>query len=219
MSSNKIEGDLELLHWYTRKCAENAVAKAKQAGLNVEVFETVRTYARQSYLVSIKNSKTMNSYHRLGLAVDIVFKTAKGNWTWDRPKADWDKLAQIVEECGFSSGWYFKSFKDGPHAQIDFNGISVTSLYKKLDECEQNLDEFYKYVDDILAKDSYHGPRVKAMKEPAKPTDIVLASKPTWAYDDAPAPTPTFEVPAIPETAPTSFWTTLINVIMGIFKK
>lgn len=152
----KVCNNLDLLHPYTKKCALEVLERAEAEGLSIGVFETVRSLTRRKYLVSIGNSKSINSYHGLGLAVDFVFKTAKGNWTWERPKEDWDKLAKILDECGFTPGWWWKSFKDGPHGQIDFNKFSSTMLYAKLKECGEDLNKFYLVVDGLLRNDAYH---------------------------------------------------------------
>jgi hypothetical protein len=161
----KVQSDLDALHPFVKEQALKVLAECKAQGLNVGVFEALRTLERQKYLVSIGNSKTLNSYHRLGLAIDFVFKTSGGNWTWERSKEDWDKLADIVESCGFSSGWRWKSFKDGPHAQMDFVGVKATTLYAKLDSLDNDLAKFYKHVDEMIKAD----PKLSKLQKITKP--------------------------------------------------
>lgn len=171
----KVCNDLELLHPHTRECALKVLKKCEEEGLSVGIFETLRSLARRKYLVSIGNSKTVNSYHGLGLAVDFVFKTAKGNWTWDRPKEDWDKLAEILNSCGFSPGWWWKTLKDGPHGQIDFEGVRSTTLYSKLAQVDNDLKAFYQYVDTLLEKDPRHSPqKPQSNITDSKEAEIVL---------------------------------------------
>lgn len=166
MSETKRQADLDELHWFTRQQALKVLQDCKKEGLNVDVFECLRTLARQKFLKSTGKSTTLNSYHRLGLAVDFVFKTENGNWTWNRPKEDWDKLAEIVERHGFKSGWRWKRFRDGPHAQIQFEGYRSTTLYKALDEYNNDLDEFHdSYVDKLIKKD----PKLKKFLPPPRP--------------------------------------------------
>lgn len=169
--------DLADLHPFVKDQAEKVVFACREAGLEVDVFETLRTLERQKWLKSNGKSTTLSSYHRLGLAVDFVFKTAKGNWTWDRPKEDWDKLADIVEAYGFSSGWRWKSFKDGPHAQMQFAGIRSTSLYKKLDELGGDITpEFNAYIDRLIKADPKLAallPKPKKEPKPPAPEKVV----------------------------------------------
>ena len=144
----KIQRDLKALHPYCSKQAKKVLADCKKQGLNVALFEALRTLERQKTLKTKGKSKTLNSYHRLGLAVDIVFKTSKGNWTWNRPKEDWDKLAEIAEKHGFSSGWRWKRFKDGPHMEIRFPGVRTSELYSVLNK--SNRQGFYGYVGGLV---------------------------------------------------------------------
>jgi hypothetical protein len=68
-----------------------------------------------------------NSYHVWGLAVDFVFLTKYGAWTWLPDPANpkntayrdkkWYELGEIIERNGFEWGGRWNSF-DGPHAQL-----------------------------------------------------------------------------------------------------
>ena len=65
------------------------ISKATELGTPVVVLEWYRTEERQKYLVSIGRSKTMNSKHILGLAVDLCFLAdlqddGAMNWTADK---------------------------------------------------------------------------------------------------------------------------------------
>jgi len=72
-----------------------------KAGLKLEPFETLRSKARQAELVKRGFSKTLNSKHLIGHAVDFVYKDEKG-WSWDmkRPevKAAYEEKQRIVKE-------------------------------------------------------------------------------------------------------------------------
>lgn len=175
MSNLKISNDINLLHPYTQHLVCKVLEKCGERGLSVGVFEALRTQERQKYLVSTGNSQTLTSYHKLGLAVDFVFKTSKGNWTWNRPKEDWDALAEIVTEVGFSSGWYWKKFKDGPHSEILLKGFSSKKLHDILErECEGDLAKFYAKLDVLLVEDPKHSAQFEEMQI-INSTEIIVA--------------------------------------------
>ena len=48
-----------------------AVARAEDLGMTVQITEGLRTLERQRQLVAAGKSKTMNSYHLNGRAVDV----------------------------------------------------------------------------------------------------------------------------------------------------
>lgn len=86
------------------------------------VTEGVRTVARQKELVAAGASKTMNSRHITGHAVDLA-ACIGGKVVWDWPL--YAKLADAMKVaaagCGVAIIWGgdWKSFKDGPHFELD----------------------------------------------------------------------------------------------------
>lgn len=63
------------------------------------VFEGVRSYSRQKNLLKKGYTKTLDSYHLYGLAVDlVVFKDNK--FTWDNKKYEksWQILTDVCNE-------------------------------------------------------------------------------------------------------------------------
>ena len=85
------------------------------------VLEGVRTLERQKKLYASGASKTLNSRHLTGHAVDIApWIDNKVSWDWDYyyPLAEAVKKAAL--ELGVSVEWGgdWKSFKDGPHWQL-----------------------------------------------------------------------------------------------------
>ncbi len=58
----------------------------KDTKVDFGVTEGIRTIQRQRELVELGYSKTMNSYHLYGLAVDLV-PWIDGNFRWDNKKA------------------------------------------------------------------------------------------------------------------------------------
>lgn len=85
------------------------------------VSEGVRTLERQKALYEAGKSRTMNSYHLKGEAVDV--------YAWINGYIDWnfinyEKISKAMfkaaEELGVDIEWggNWKSFRDGPHFQL-----------------------------------------------------------------------------------------------------
>lgn len=88
------------------------------------VVEGLRTKERQAYLVEKGASKTMNSRHLTGDAVDLApIVDNKVSWDWKHyyPLAEAIKQAakEVKVEVEWGGDW--KSFKDGPHWQLPRN--------------------------------------------------------------------------------------------------
>ncbi len=86
------------------------------------VIEGLRTIERQKQLVAKGASKTMNSKHITGHAVDLA-PMVDGEIRWDWPL--FHKLAPIIKQAAKDMGvnitWGgdWRSFADGPHWEID----------------------------------------------------------------------------------------------------
>ena len=107
----------------------NLISLAKKAReispIPFEITEGLRTKERQRYLVKTGKSRTMNSYHLRGKAMDFVAMPG-GKVSWDlkdyktivekafKPAAKELKLADKI-----TFGLYWKSIVDGPHVQIE----------------------------------------------------------------------------------------------------
>lgn len=90
--------------------------------LDFSITEGVRTIERQRELVEQKKSRTMNSRHIKGEAVDIcVLIDGKADWNIE----NYRKVADVFKSCAIELGvritWGgdWKSFVDGPHFQIE----------------------------------------------------------------------------------------------------
>lgn len=85
------------------------------------VIEGLRTLKRQKELVASGASKTMNSRHLTGHAVDLA-PYVGGTIRWDWPL--FHKLAPAVKQAAAEMkvsvewGGDWKSFRDGPHFQL-----------------------------------------------------------------------------------------------------
>lgn len=86
------------------------------------VTEGLRTVERQRQLVAKGASQTMNSRHITGHAVDLA-ATVDGEVRWDWPL--YHRLAAAMKEAARQLGirmvWGgdWRSFKDGPHFELD----------------------------------------------------------------------------------------------------
>jgi hypothetical protein len=86
------------------------------------VVEGLRTQARQAYLLDAGKSRTMNSYHLTGHAVDLApIVNGKVSWDWKffHPMADAMKQAASELDVKLTWGGNWKTFPDGPHFQIE----------------------------------------------------------------------------------------------------
>jgi peptidoglycan L-alanyl-D-glutamate endopeptidase CwlK len=89
--------------------------------LDFTVLEGIRSVERQKQLVAQGASKTMNSRHITGHAVDLAPMIA-GEVRWDWPL--YHKLAKIIksaaadEKVPLQWGGDWRAFKDGPHWEL-----------------------------------------------------------------------------------------------------
>jgi peptidoglycan LD-endopeptidase CwlK len=95
----------------------------QESELDFVVIEGLRTKERQKQLVASGASRTMNSRHLTGHAVDIVPIGPNGKAAFDWPL--YDRLGPAVKAAAEKEGvalvWGgdWTSFKDGPHFELD----------------------------------------------------------------------------------------------------
>lgn len=93
------------------------------------VTEGVRTKERQAELVRIGASRTMNSRHLTGHAVDLAYWVDDGDGRPEGGEIRWDwplyekigaamKAAAAAEQVSMDWGGDWKSFRDGPHFEL-----------------------------------------------------------------------------------------------------
>ena len=94
---------------------------AALSDLDFTVLEGLRSVERQKQLVSQGASKTMNSRHITGHAVDLAPMIAgEVSWAWPQ----YHRLAKIVkaaaadEKVPLQWGGDWRAFKDGPHWEL-----------------------------------------------------------------------------------------------------
>jgi peptidoglycan L-alanyl-D-glutamate endopeptidase CwlK len=86
------------------------------------VTEGLRTKERQKQLFDAGATRTMNSRHLTGHAVDIAV-TLNGKVRWDWPL--YEQMAVIIKRVAVLTntpivwGGDWKTFRDGPHYELD----------------------------------------------------------------------------------------------------
>lgn len=95
------------------------------------VIEGLRSVERQRQLVKKKKSRTMNSRHLTGHAVDLAPFPFNGDFDedgipniedWDQYYPIEDAMKQAARELGVPVEWGgdWKTFKDGPHFELSW---------------------------------------------------------------------------------------------------
>lgn len=96
-------------------------AAIQRSPIDFTVLEGLRSKERQKQLVAKGASKTMNSYHLTGHAVDIApLVDGKVTWDWTYYHQLAPVIKQVAQELGVKVTWGgdWTSFKDGPHWQL-----------------------------------------------------------------------------------------------------
>lgn len=92
----------------------------ERSDVDFMVTEGLRSKERQKELVAAGASKTMNSRHITGHAVDLAAYVNGIRWDWPL----YEKIAKAMKQAAYELnikiewGGDWKSFKDGPHFQI-----------------------------------------------------------------------------------------------------
>ena len=112
---------LEGIHPDLRRVLDMAIASTP---IDFTVLEGVRTLECQHQLFDQGATKTMNSRHLTGHAVDIA-PIVGGQVSWEWPLyyklADVVKAAATVENVRLQWGGDWKTFKDGPHWELKWS--------------------------------------------------------------------------------------------------
>ncbi|QAX81281.1 M15 family peptidase [Yersinia hibernica] len=100
----------------------------KISTIDFGILEGLRTISRQKELFASGASKTLNSRHLSGHAIDIVaYVDEKISWEWQY----YEQLANTVKSAAkelkipIEWGGDWKSLKDGPHFQLPFKEYPV----------------------------------------------------------------------------------------------
>lgn len=94
---------------------------AAMSSIDFTVLEGLRTQSRQKQLMELGATKTMNSRHLTGHAVDIapmVGGTVRWDWPLYNQLAVIIKGAAVAEKVPLTWGGDWRTFKDGPHWEL-----------------------------------------------------------------------------------------------------
>lgn len=125
--SQRSLNNLRGIHPDLRRVMDRAL---QESPLDFIVIEGLRTTERQRELVAQGASRTMNSRHITGHAVDLLPIGRDGRAAFDWPL--YDKLAPAVKAAAEAEGvalvWGgdWKSFRDGPHFELERKAYPVS---------------------------------------------------------------------------------------------
>ncbi|EAE2765974.1 M15 family peptidase [Listeria monocytogenes] len=119
------------------KLADNTKAAARKLldwsesnGIEVLIYETIRTKEQQAANVNSGASQTMRSYHLVGQALDFVMAKGKTvNWGGYR-SANAKKFIAKAKALGFTWGGDWDGFVDNPHLQFEYKGYGTDTFGK-----------------------------------------------------------------------------------------
>ncbi|HGI6563343.1 TPA: DUF5776 domain-containing protein [Listeria monocytogenes] len=119
------------------KLADNTKAAARKLldwsesnGIEVLIYETIRTKEQQAANVASGASQTMRSYHLVGQALDFVMAKGKTvNWGGYR-SANAKKFIAKAKALGFTWGGDWDGFVDNPHLQFEYKGYGTDTFGK-----------------------------------------------------------------------------------------
>lgn len=118
--SKRSLASMQGIHPDLRRVLDRAL---QESSIDFTVIEGLRTVARQKQLVTIGASKTMRSRHITGHAVDLLptGPSGKGEFHWPLyyKLAPAVKAAAAAEGVALVWGGDWKTFKDGPHFELD----------------------------------------------------------------------------------------------------
>lgn len=108
--------------WY-QYCIDN--------GIEVLIYETIRTVEQQREYVRKGASQTMRSYHLVGQALDFVPIQSNGTEDWNGyNKEPWASAIRYAKQIGFEWGGDWKRFVDSPHLQYNYKGYGTDAFGK-----------------------------------------------------------------------------------------
>jgi len=124
--------------------------------IDFTVLEGLRSKDRQAELYASGASKTMNSRHLTGHAVDIAPLDDGGvSWAWPHYYPLAKAVKRAAAELGVAIEWGgdWRSFKDGPHWQLPWDKYSKTDMTPR----NSGADLSPVAVDPEPANSEYHG--------------------------------------------------------------
>ena len=118
---DRTQGNLSEVHEDLQAVARRAIELCKERGMDFICTDGCRSIEEQRHFVATGKSKTMNSRHLGGLAIDVAFyKDGRCDYAFDDQKALWLVFEEAAAELGIPVEWggNWKNFKDTPHIQL-----------------------------------------------------------------------------------------------------
>jgi peptidoglycan LD-endopeptidase CwlK len=111
--------NIEKLADHTKVAAKKWYDYCVRNGIDILIYETLRTKEKQEEYVREGVSQTTRSYHLVGQALDFVpIVNGKADWNgYGNPKIQ--QAIAYAKMLGFTWGGDWKTFKDKPHLQYD----------------------------------------------------------------------------------------------------
>lgn len=102
----------------------------KEQGIEILIYDALRTEAEQRANIANGVSKTMKSYHIVGQALDFVpIDPKNGSALWNGyGAADIKKAISKAKALGFEWGGDWKGFVDKPHLQFNYKGYGTDTF-------------------------------------------------------------------------------------------
>lgn len=98
-------------------------------GIEVLIYETIRTVETQREYVNKGASQTMKSYHIVGQALDFVPIKSDGLEDWNGyNKEPWASAIRYAKQVGFEWGGDWTGFVDRPHLQANLSGYGTDTF-------------------------------------------------------------------------------------------
>jgi len=97
-------------------------AVAAESPHEIFITEGLRTKARQQQLVAAGASRTMNSRHLTGHAIDFAVRVAgQVRWDWPLYQQVGEVFERVAARLGVPIVWggRWRTFRDGPHVELD----------------------------------------------------------------------------------------------------
>ncbi|XQY90633.1 peptidoglycan-binding protein [Metabacillus sp. HB246100] len=186
-------GNIALLADHTKAAALKWYEYCVKNSLDILIYETIRTEAKQREYVASGASQTMRSFHLKGQALDWVPVDEKGKlqYGWYE-KEKFKKAIAYAKSLGFIWGGDWKDFVDKPHLQYNYKGYGtdtfseITVIAPKTQVKNEVITEpsfsgntnilaFQKWLNAAynagLKTDGLYGPKTKAAATKALQTE------------------------------------------------
>ena len=116
------KASLEKMNGVNSKLINLMKEAIKESPYDFGITEGIRTLKRQKELFAEGKTKTLKSYHLVGKAVDIkIYVNGKITWDFKYYKEVSVHIKEVARKLGYVITWGgdWKTFKDGPHFQIE----------------------------------------------------------------------------------------------------